>query len=199
MVEVKVVKRMWRVSLTAMIAVGVFLGIRYLFTGSVPQTTGLKTTGQSQIVLSFAIIAFAGVWSALMVFIFSNKAMKADYIVVNLASGLTSGLIIGLIIGLSVSQGVGYGFNQFFSLAFGLTAGIVFGLTVDFGYTLGAGLVAGLTVGLGFSLVFFNLAVGLDFSLAFSLAVGLSVGLKFLFKNFRPLCQKTGQWLWPAA
>ena len=194
MVEVKVVKRMWRVSLAAMIAVGIFLVIRYLIRGLVPQTTELKTTGQWQIVLPFVIIAFTGVWSALMVYIFSNKAMKADYIVVDLAVGLISGLIVGL----GVGWGVGYGFNLFFSLTFGLIAGIVVGLNADFDFSLIAGLAESLTVGFGLSLIFFSLPVVLYFSLAFNVAVGLVVSLKFLFKNFRPLCQKTWQWLWLA-
>ena len=189
---------MWRVSLAAMIAVGIFLVIRYLVPGLVPQTTELKTTGQWQVALPFVIIVFTGVWSALMVFIFSNKAMKADYIVVDLAVGLISGLIIGLIIGLSVSWGAGHGFNLFFSLTFGLIAGIVVGLNADFDFSLIAGLAESLTVGFGLSLIFFSLPVVLYFSLAFNVAVGLVVSLKFLFKNFRPLCQKTWQWLWLA-
>jgi hypothetical protein len=124
MIEKTVVKRMRRITFLAMAAIGIFWGIWYLINGSVPQTTELKITEDCQIILPCAIshwcdIAFAGILTAIIVFIISND--------------LTVILVGCLVAGLSVSivSGLFFGFNAGLSagLITTLIIGIIFGLS----------------------------------------------------------------------
>jgi len=120
---------MWRASLAAMLVVGAFWGVWYLITGSVPQTTELKMAKDWQITFPFAIsrwwdIAFAGIWSAIIVFVFSKVAILAIK-----KDNLGVGLVFTLGYGLMLSLSVGLGASSVGGLIVSLIVVVVFGLS----------------------------------------------------------------------
>ena len=109
-----------RCTAVSAVATGLFWGIWYLITGSVPVTTEIRLTPEEVWHLPFAVsrlldILFAPVFVSIIVMIFTSASDDVD-LVTGLVTGLAYGLVAGLVFGLV------------FGLGFGLVAGLAYGL-----------------------------------------------------------------------